>query len=191
MKKSLYKNKQGQVFLLLALTILIYLILLLLSCIVFVRCSNRDDSNTHFPKALGGLSLSNIVQDEEATKMINKMHGKKLGVRSNFVINYGSSFFKNTLYVSVYESAETAKADLMSMAMKMAKGSRVFAPLTYNGMGDNVYFQTEGMGHKHYFYRIDNILIWWQVEPDKAEASYNDLLKFDFAALKETVKGSQ
>jgi hypothetical protein len=167
-----------------------YLILLLISCIVLVRCGNRDDSNTHFPKALGGLSLSEIVQDEEAAKIINKMHGKKLGVQNNFVVHYGSRFLKNTLYVSVYESAEKAKTDLMTMAMKMAKGSSVFAPLTYSGMGDTVHFQTEGMGHKHYFYRIDNILIWWQVEPDKAEAAYDDLLKFDFTALKETVKGS-
>jgi hypothetical protein len=39
------------------------------------------------------------------------------------------------------------------------------------------------MGLKHYFYRTDNILIWWQVELDKAEATLNDLFKFDFAVL--------
>jgi len=39
------------------------------------------------------------------------------------------------------------------------------------------------MGLKNYFYRDDNILIWWQVEPDKAEATYNDLLKVDFGIL--------
>jgi hypothetical protein len=43
------------------------------------------------------------------------------------------------------------------------------------------------MGLKHYFYRTDNILIWWQVEVDKAEATYNDLLKFDFATLNNRV----
>jgi len=168
-----------------------YLILLLLSCLVFVRCSNRDDSNINFPKALGDLSLSKIVQDEEATKIINKMHGKKLGVRNNYIAHYGSSFSKNALYVSVYENAEKAKTDLMDMAMKMAKGSAVFSPLTCSGMGDKVYFQTEGMGHTHYFYRVDNILIWWQVEPDQAEATSKDLLAFDFTALKETVEGSK
>ena len=58
-------------------------------------------------------------------------------------------------------------------------------------MGDNVRFETEGMGHMHYFYRVDNILIWWQVEPDKAEATYNDLLKFDFAPLKDLAKSQK
>ena len=48
-------------------------------------------------------------------------------------------------------------------------------------------FEIEGMGLRHYFYRTDNILIWWQVEPDKAVATFNDLFKFDFATLKKRV----
>jgi hypothetical protein len=52
-------------------------------------------------------------------------------------------------------------------------------------MGDNVRFRTEGMGLVHYFYRVDNILIWWQVEPGKAESTYKELLDFDFTSLKK------
>ena len=58
------------------------------------------------------------------------------------------------------------------------KGYKI-STLIHSKMGENVYFETDGMGFKHYFYRTDNILIWWQVEPDKAEATYNDLLKFN------------
>ena len=74
------------------------------------------------------------------------------------------------------------------MALKMANGSSIFSPLTPSKIGDRVHFELEGMGLKHYFYRIDTILIWWQVEPDKAVATYNDLLKFDFAVLKDRAK---
>jgi len=159
-------------------------LLILLSGLSLISCSNRNDSTNYLPKKLGDLSLSKVVQNEEATKIINKMHGKNLAVSDNYIAHYGSSYSRNTLYVSFYENAEKAKTELMSMATKMAKGTQVFAPLTFDKMGDSVHFQTEGMGHKHYFYRIDNILIWWQVEPDKAEATYNDLLNFDFAILK-------
>ena len=159
-------------------------LLILLSGLSLISCGNRNDSTNYLPKKLGGLSLSKVVQNEEATKIINKMHGKNLAVSDNYIAHYGSSYSRNTLYVSFYENAEKAKTELMSMATKMAKGTQVFAPLTFDKMGDSVHFQTEGMGHKHYFYRIDNILIWWQVEPDKAEATYNDLLNFDFAILK-------
>jgi hypothetical protein len=40
------------------------------------------------------------------------------------------------------------------------------------------------MGFAHYFYRVDNILIWWQVAPGKAESTLNALLSYDFTSLK-------
>jgi len=157
----------------------------LVSIFGVISCSK---SNGELPQKLSQLNLSKIIQNQEATNIINKMHGKTLGDRDDFIAFYGSNSSRNILYVSVYDSAETAKTELMSMAMKMAQGTSVFSPLTYGKMGNDVHFQTEGMGRKHYFYRVDTILIWWQVEPDKAEATYNDLLKFDFTILKKRKK---
>ena len=144
----------------------------------------KEDTN-YLPKKLGELSLTKIIQNEEASSIINKMHGKKLSDCENIIAYYGSKNSSNTLYVSVYKNAEEAKTNLMNKAIKMAKGTSVFSPLNHSKMGDNVHFQTEGMGLKHYFYRIDNILIWWQVELDKAKETYNDLLNFDFEILKD------
>ena len=144
-----------------------------------------NENTNYFPKKLGEMSLFKVLLNEEATSVINKMHGQKLDECEKFIGHYGSNNSKNILYVSVYENAEKAETNIKKMAMKMASGSSVYSPLTHSKMGDNVYFETEGMGLKHYFYRVDNILIWWQVEPDKAEATYNDLLKFDFAILND------
>jgi hypothetical protein len=135
------------------------------------------------PKKLGGLNLTRVIQDKEATVIINRMHGRTLDDCENIIAYYGSKDAKNILYVSVYENPEKAKTSLMKMAMKMAAGSTVFKPLTRSKMGAGVHFETEGMGYKHYFYRVDNILIWWQVEPDMAAATFQDLLKFDFTDL--------
>lgn len=158
--------------------------LILLSLFVLISCSNE---NNYLPKKLGDLSLVKIIQNKEATRIINKMHGKNLDDCENFIAYYGNKNSRNTLYVSVYENAEKTKTSLMNMAMKMAKGTSVFSPLIHSKMGEDVHFQAEGMGLKHYFYRIDNILIWWQVKPDKEEATYNDLLKFDFKILKNRI----
>jgi hypothetical protein len=148
----------------------------------------RTPAHTNYlPKTLGGLSFFNVIQNQEATRMINKMHGKTLDDCKNYIAHYGNDPSKNILYVSVYENAETAKTNLKRMAMKMANGSSVFSPLTHTKMGDTICFETEGMGLKHYFYRTDNILIWWQVEPDYAETTTNDLLKFDFKGLNNRV----
>ena len=146
-----------------------------------------SENNNYLPKNLGELNLFKVIQNEEGTSVIDKMHGKKLDECENFIAHYGSNNSKNILYVSVYEKAEKAEMNIKNMAMKMANGSSVLSPLTHSKMGNNVHFETKGIGFKHYFYRIDNILIWWQVEPDKAEATLNDLLKFDFGILNDRI----
>lgn len=141
----------------------------------------RNNAQTEFlPTQLGGLGLTKVFEGAEAAGMIDKMHGKKLGVTENYIGYYGSKRARNVLFVSVYEIVEKAKDDLMQMAVKMEKGSRMFAPLSVEGMEDNPRFRTEGMGLVHYFYRRGNLLIWWQAEPDKADASYADLRNYDF-----------
>jgi hypothetical protein len=70
----------------------------------------------------------------------------------------------------------------------MDRRAKIVINLIYKTEAENICnFETEGMGLKHYFYRTDNILIWWQVEPDYAETTYNDLLKFDFKGLNNRV----
>jgi len=161
-------------------------VLILAGLLIFISCSTDNDSN-YLPQKLGDLSLNKVIQKKKAAVIINKMHGKKLEDCKNYIGIYGEDHSKNILYVSVYENAEKAETNIKSMAMKMADASSVFSPLKHSKMGDDLHFETDGMGFKHYFYRIDNILIWWQVEPDKAEATYDDLLKFDFAVLNNRV----
>ncbi len=161
--------------------------LILAGLLILLSC-NTGNNSKYLPQQLGGLSLAKVIQNKKAAVIINKMHGKKLDDSENFITIYGSNHSKNILYVSVYENAEKAERNIKNMAMKMANRSSVFSPLTHSKIRDSIHFETEGMGLKHYFYRIDNILIWWQVEPDKAVATYNDLLKFDFAVLKDRVK---
>lgn len=163
-----------------------FLVLILAGLLIFINCGNGANSN-YLPQKLGGLSLSKVIQNNKATAIINKMHGKKLDDSENFIAHYGNNHSKNILYVSVYKNAEKAETNIKNMAMKMAKGSSVFSPLTHGKMGDHIYFETDGMGFKHYFYRTDNVLIWWQVEPDKAVATINDLLEFDFTTLNNRI----
>ena len=161
-------------------------VLILAGLLTLISCSTGDHS-TYLPKKLGDLSLVEVVQNKKATVIINKMHGKKLDDCKNIIAVYGDYHSKNILYVSVYDNAEKAKTNIKRMAGKMADGSSVFSPIKQSKVENNVYFETDGMGFKHYFYRVDNILIWWQVKPDKSEATYNDLRKFDFSILKKRV----
>ena len=150
--------------------------ILFLSLLSVFGCVNGKDDN--IPQELGGLELFKVVRGDEADDFVNKMHGKKLDVKKNLIAYYGSKNTRNVLYISVYDKVEKAKADLQSMAIKMAQGTAVFTPLKFDKMEDGVRFSTEGMGLIHYFYRVDKILIWWQVEPDKADSTTSDLFNF-------------
>ena len=152
-------------------------------------CSNKSiNKSVGLPKKLGDLNLTRVIHGNEAARVVNKLHGKNLGATDYLIGYYGADNSNNILYLSVYENKEAAKMDLMNMAMKMRTGSKVFKPLTTIGkMGDNISFKTEGMGLAHYFYRDENRLLWWQVEPDKAEITYNELLSFDFSSVKPNV----
>jgi len=156
--------------------------LILAGLLILISCSTGDNSK-YLPQKLGELNLVKVIQNKKAAVMINKMHDKKLDDCKNYIAIYGNNHSKNILYVSIYENAEKAETNLKNMTLKMANGSPVFSPLLHSKMGDKVHFETEGMGLKHYFYRVENILIWFQVESDKAAATFHDLLEFDFTVL--------
>jgi len=160
--------------------------LILVGFFIFISCSTGNNSK-YLPQKLGGLNLAKVIQNKKAAVIINKMHGKKLDDCKNYIAIYGKDHSNNILYVSVYENSEKAEKNIKNMALKMANGSSVFSPLAHTIIGDYIYFETEGMGLKHYLYRTDNTLIWWQVEPDKAETTLHDLLAFDLAFLNNTL----
>ena len=151
--------------------------------------SSISPENIHIkgdlPGKLDNLKLSKIIKGDEAEKVVHKMHGKRLGAMGYMIAHYGSDDSKNILYVSVYENSEVTKYALMDMAMKMVNGTEIFKPLeTIGNMGENIVFKTEGMGLVHYFFRVNNVLIWWQVEQERAERTYHELLNFDFASFR-------
>jgi len=158
----------------------ISVLLILAAIFSLINCSGK---NIDLPERLGNLSLSSVIKGDEASNIVHKMHGKTLGAIENVIAHYGDGE-KNILYISVFKDAQDAKMDLMNMAMKMAKKTTVFTPLSFDNMGERVRFRTEGMGLIHYFYRDDNILIWWQVEPDKEKSTSKNLFDFDFSLLK-------
>ncbi|MFQ6606878.1 MAG: hypothetical protein ACE5DP_04440 [Fidelibacterota bacterium] len=147
---------------------------------LLTSCTGKDGL---LPQQLGDLNLTKVIQGEKAIKIIETMHRKTLGTTEYTIGYYGGENSGNILYLSLFENADAARKDLMDMSLKMAAGTPVFAPLTFEETKDGIRIRTEGMGFVHYFYRSNRALIWWQVEPDRAESTYRDLLNFDFEKL--------
>jgi len=156
--------------------------LILVVAVGLVGCRGGSTNNeSGLPETLGGLELTRVIQGDKAARIVDEMHGKRLGAAAYAVGYYGA---RNVLYLSLYDSGEAARSDLMKMAAKMAKDSGPFTPIETIGKMDlGVRFRTEGMGLTHYFYRTGSILLWWQVAHEKAGSTYMDLAAHDFSSF--------
>lgn len=156
--------------------------ILLAAVWLLAGCGAASDG---FPPRLGGRVLARVIEGREAAAAIDRLHGKKLDDCDNYIVYYGGRQAQNILFASVYADEATANRNLMAMTARMARGVGPFAPLSVEKPGDGIYFATEGMGLKHWFFRRARVLLWLQVEPAGAAAAFEDLRRFDFSRLEQ------
>jgi hypothetical protein len=116
---------------------------------------------------VGALELKDTVVGVEANKFLYRMHGIVTGAR-NSIIGYYSHDKKNALYLSSFENHKQAERALQQMSAKIMNTTAGFTPVTVERAEGTVFYKTTGMGLNHFFYRQDNFVVWWQVEPDRA-----------------------
>ncbi len=147
--------------------------------IFLTSCSDKKTAQAlpKLPEKTGTLQLTHIIQGVEADKFMYRMHGKMTGTHSSIIGYYGNNR-KNVLYISSFETPESAEKALTQMAVKIKKGSSGFTPAKKTPSKEGMIYRTDGMGLKHFFYRSGNFLIWWQAEPVKAELTFQELHTF-------------
>jgi len=150
--------------------------------ICLCHCNGKESLSVlpKLPAKAGTLHLLNTLRGTAANKLMYRMHGKMTGTHASIIGYYGNSENKNVLYISSFESIESAEKALIKMASKIKKGSAGFTPVTAEQINERLVYQTSGMGLKHFFYRSGRFLIWWQAEPDKADKTFQDIHTFKF-----------
>lgn len=131
------------------------------------------------PERLGSLELKDTVVGVEARKFLYRMHGALTGSQS-CVIGYYGLAKKNALYISAFTDDERAERALEKMLAKIEHSNAGFSPVAVDKKEDRVLYLTGGMGLDHFFYRQGNLILWWQVEPGRAEETLTPLLKEKF-----------
>ena len=145
-----------------------------------ISCSNKTAPPIPaLPEVLGDLELKDTVVGVKANKFLYRMHGAITGSR-NSIIGYYSLDKKNALYISVFTDDEQALRALEKMVAKIEHTKAGFTPVTVDKREGRSVYRTEGMGLHHFFYRKDNLILWWQAEPKRAEATLTCLLKGHF-----------
>ena len=148
--------------------------LFLIFIICFSSCCDRPrPAVPMLPNSLSRLTLREVVKGVEANKIMYRMHGRLTGSRSNSIIGYYSfNTKKNVLYVTAFENNEQAENVLEKMVSKMKNTAFGFSPPTVVKTDDYTVYRTKGMGLAHFYFRSDNLLIWWQVELDNADTTF-------------------
>jgi hypothetical protein len=128
--------------------------------IVLLGCSSSADIAS--PEGIGEKERVRVVDGNQASQIINRMHNQSVAADANVVAQYGKEK-KDLLYVSYYADQKQAKKafDLMIEKMAAAKKGMVFHLMLLNTYTKPVYF-TLGMGARHYIYQSGNYLLWLQ-----------------------------
>lgn len=155
-------------------------LLLRLFIIGIISCNDKIIPEVpDLPEMVGELALRKAVIGVKTNKFIYKMHGKLTGAQ-NSIIGYYNHDKKNAIYLSAFEDNEQAERALKKMSAKIMNTTAGFTPVNLDKRESIAIYRAKGMGLTHFFYRQDNFVIWWQVEPKKAEATLTHLIKFRF-----------
>ena len=145
-----------------------------------IACSNKTvPPILALPEVLGDLELKETVVGIKANKFLYRMHGAITGSR-NSIIGYYSLNKKNVLYISAFTDEDQASRALEKMVAAINHTTGGFTPVTLDKREGRPVYQTKGMGLHHFFYRKDNLILWWQAEPERAEETLTCLLKEKF-----------
>ena len=139
-------------------------------------CAGSDAGEAPVPEEIHGFPLAEVKTGEDAAAVLERMHGKQVAPEQNWVATYGPEEMSTTLYVSRYESAETATSELARMAACVdGEGT---------GFGHHAQFKVAGLavhsvfgrGQIHYFYAKDRDLVWLGMVPMLARVGVAQLL---------------
>ncbi len=137
------------------------------------------------PRTIAGLSLSEYLDGEQAIIQVEQLHGKGLGAGLDeaWLATYGTGGAA-TLWVSRSVRLQDAEALMERMKTKIAAGTSPFThPQTMTAQGVEVQ-ALDGMGQKHYYFRVGRDLYWLAIEPGLGDAGLRELVESGLQAAK-------
>jgi hypothetical protein len=149
------------------------LIALLLVVICVAGCSRPDDGPV--PSHILQLERTELISGERAAEIINHLHSQNVTPSENYVGRFEGDGHTATYYLSLYENAPEAAAELDVMVESMERGGHIFDHVRKRNVNDHDVWMALGMGQAHYFFARDNQLIWLAVDVPIAEDAVKSL----------------
>lgn len=134
------------------------------------------------PHQLGeDLHVVSSVTGDEAVKQMNQLHGLNLGVIGGYIATYQldrqSSRAQATLWVGESNSPSGAARLLERMTGLMLANPIVFSPPQQRLVDGVIVYETQGQGGQHYFFQVNNKVVWLEVRGIPGEELLRDSLR--------------
>lgn len=155
--------------------------LLILASIAMIACSGGVQNDTPLPNSIQQMQLNEIIRGEEADDIITNLHQKVVTDQQNIIGKYEGTDGKATLYLTIYDDADSPVEDLDAMAKRIQDpdvgsqmGFQHVRQLT--NYGDHIYMALQN-NRAHYFYVEENMLYWLDVNPQVAMPAIKQLVQ--------------
>ncbi|MBI2915186.1 MAG: hypothetical protein HYY08_04595 [Firmicutes bacterium] len=119
-----------------------------------------------FPSSLEGLGLVRGVTGRAAIDEVSRLHGTGISLLDAAIAVYRAGGEEATIWWSKAASPSKAEELLERMTSKM-EDSEVFTKPQAMDIGGRRYYFTTGTGMNHYFYAMDESVIWIGVRSPK------------------------
>ncbi len=126
--------------------------------------TNKDG----IPEKVSTLPLKGTQMGKEALDQFAKMHGEGFDLVNGYRADYSDGTSNATLYVGQAKDAATATKLAADMADKINAGNPMFTDLQELNISNRSIYQVSGQGQLHFFYAINDKLVWLAVDSDNA-----------------------
>jgi hypothetical protein len=120
------------------------------------------------PAKLGALTLTQSKMGSAALAEFAQMHGKGFDLIGGYVAQYAGAGSTATLWVAQAKDAPAAQEMTEQMAARIGAGNAVFTNLQSLNIGGRILYQVDGMGQAHFFYAVNDKIVWVGVDDAQA-----------------------
>ena len=154
------------------------ILVLILGIVVYILSGADQNADTQLvPLKLADQPLSHLTTGQEALFEINQIHGKAFPLTAGTVGRYGNED-QAVIWVAEAIDEAAAKEILLAMRDRIAEGKSPFTPTSEQQTGDHNIYMLDGIGHKHFYFRSRNLIVWTAVDIPLYERVVAQVLDF-------------
>lgn len=142
---------------------------------LFWNSPKSSPSNVELPNQIAGVPLTDSQQGTDAIAVITNLHGQEFPVDYGAVGVYGNR--EITVWIAGAASESIARQMTDAMQQKIAEGKSPFTPTGEIQDGTRKIYALEGMEQQHYYFQLQNLVIWLAVDPAIADEALQQILE--------------